>query len=180
MSRRYLYLFAPFQLIILNVLGFVLMELNLRRRKERESADEERRVADETALAAKQQLTAAPHASIDESTALLRAAGSAAGDNDDTALSLAAAPPAAPFRPGAGKLCLAEFIIAVKPIPRVLWNVITTPPVLSVIFGLATNIGLTVTGGTLPKVVIDGLEIIGNGCVVALMTNVFFPTVLCG
>ena len=120
----YLYLFAPFQLIILNVLGFVMMELNLRRRKDR--------------------VAAAARAALGEAT-----------------------PPAEPRACGALR-------DAITPIPRVVWNVITTPPVLSVLFGLATNVVLTCTGTAMPTVVVDGLEIIGNGYTVTALLSIGF------
>jgi predicted permease len=98
---KYLYLFAPFQLLVLNVVGFVLLELGRQKNELSQEAEQAR---------LKERYNSTNSTSTSTSSA-----------------SNKLSPP-----------IHQQSIIYL--VPRILWNVMTTPAVFSVIIGLITNI----------------------------------------
>jgi len=112
---KYLFLFAPFQLLVLNVCGFVLLEVG---RIKQEAAAEELAAA---AAVAKRNDSHTTHTSNTSNNS-----NNSNNSNSD----------AVTFAKTKTKR---ETSSIFSLLPRVLWNVATTPAVLSVILGLTTN-----------------------------------------
>ena len=146
---KYLYLFAPFQLLILNVTGFVLLEIGRHRQQE---IDEKKQ----------------------RGTTFLRNLST----DDDTEISSESEQGAA--RPNTTTTTPSTTSVLLL-LPRVLWNVMTTPPVLSVIMGLITNLALTMflpeavkasRSTLLPSSVNLCLSTVGNGYAVSALFSI--------
>jgi predicted permease len=207
----YLYLFAPFQLLILNVAGFIMLELDRSRKNEAESEGGGGSNTTQPATTVATSLTSSDSSSSilsedsigPNDTAATRAntvptgrTASATGLSGNTGIPAATtvggnpSPRSVTYKPErtltvplhpANSPPHPKRLSTCALLPRVLWNVITTPPVLSVILGLITNVVLTFTlsdatkasrDTLLPTPVESGLTIISNGYAVTALFSI--------
>jgi len=135
---KYLYLFAPFQLLILNVTGFVLLEIGRYRQEEQ---DEKKRK--ELLFLRAISTDADTDDTIETQEDTFETSNTSTTSNTTQPLHQQKSPqPSQPLQSKTAPSPPSPSVFVL--LPRVLWNVMTTPPVLSVILGLITNVALTI------------------------------------